>query len=194
MTVPASIPKYRNPTPSERFLCGTRSTQLIKSDDGSLRRNAEAIVHQTSGEVGQHYFGIQSPALRMKMQPPPRPSYEQAAVAVPAPEAVPQSASPWSSRAPSARSEQCTPRSQRSPLQQQQQQAWDRDSAIPSAREVFRSTLHSLDPAFTTRARADLFAASQPRRPAGGQLQVQGATANYQEFQNSKAWMGRLRE
>ncbi|RYG64614.1 hypothetical protein EON64_13600, partial [archaeon] len=58
MTLPQSIPQFRLPPPSERFLQGTRSTQVIKKDERSLKRNAEQIVFQTSGEIGQYYYDI----------------------------------------------------------------------------------------------------------------------------------------
>jgi hypothetical protein len=69
MTLPLSIPQHRHVPPSERFVRGTRSTQLIKKDEHSQKRNAEQIVFQASGEIGKYYYGIESKATRLMYQP-----------------------------------------------------------------------------------------------------------------------------
>jgi len=69
MTHPANVPQFRHPPDSERFLAGTKSTQIIKKDDRSIHRNAEQIVYQTSGEVGLHFHGIEPEPLKLNRRP-----------------------------------------------------------------------------------------------------------------------------
>eukprot|EP01038_Epipyxis_sp_PR26KG_P011341 gene11341-15206_t len=52
-TLPRSIPKQQRPPDSERFIMQTKPKPLPRADDEKgMKRNAEAIVYQTSGEYG----------------------------------------------------------------------------------------------------------------------------------------------
>lgn len=49
-----SVPKYRHPPDSARFIAGTKSKPQILKDEVGERRNNESIKFLTSGEVGLH--------------------------------------------------------------------------------------------------------------------------------------------
>lgn len=69
MTLPAAVPKFRHVPDSERYKRVTSSTVLIKRDEGALKRNAEQIVFQTSGEIGRFTLGIEPENLRILKKP-----------------------------------------------------------------------------------------------------------------------------
>eukprot|EP01039_Chlorochromonas_danica_P007947 gene7947-8767_t len=199
VNVPASIPKYRHPPDSERFLAGTRSVVRAQRDDRSLRRNAEQLFYQTSGEVGSYYYGVEPEFMHLNRKPleattrrghdlfsankTAGPPAESAATTI-------SKDSPWaSSRSNQSarfsdysmekRSAYSTPRSQRQGNEHVTQ-------------EKLNWTLTNLNPSFERHARYDLMAASQPRKPV--QESVWSATGNYQEYLNGKPWMLKLRQ
>lgn len=195
VNVPASIPKYRHPPDSERFLAGTRSVVRAQRDDRSLRRNAEQIVYQTSGEVGSYYYGVEPEFVHLNRQPLEATRrghdlFSASKTAVPPAEATGSKCSPWASSrsnqsarfsdySTDKRSAYSTPRSQR--------QGYDQ-----LTQEKLNWTLTNLNPSFERHARYDLLAASQPRKPV--QESVWSATGNYQEYLNGKPWMLKLRQ
>ena len=66
MTLPASIPQFRHPPDTERFIAKSGSSQIIKSDDRSFKRNADQVAFLTSGEIGSHYFIKETAASKFK--------------------------------------------------------------------------------------------------------------------------------
>jgi len=66
-TLPASIPQFRHSPPTERFLQTTTCTKLVRNDEAGIRRNADQIVRQTSGEYGKYLIEPDSSAIRLNM-------------------------------------------------------------------------------------------------------------------------------
>lgn len=191
MSVPASIPQFRHPPDPEHFVVGTKSTQLIRGDDRSKIRNAQQLMYQTSGEIGHHYFGLPTPAMKLKMQPlqgsnrSPVPSNSTAMNASDTSMNIQSPTTSRSARLTSSRRDDNV-YTQSNPFIQS---FVDTRSPIDSAR--LKSTLNSLDKSFDRRARSDLIAAVQPSSPQGGNW---SAATNYKEFQNSKQWILKLRQ
>lgn len=67
-TFPATIPQYRHVPPPEEFLIKSTCTKLIQDDDRALRRNADQIVRQTSGDYGKYHIDTESSVVRLTMK------------------------------------------------------------------------------------------------------------------------------
>lgn len=180
------------PPDSERFLQGCRSTQRIKTDDRALRRQADGIVHCTSGEIGQHYLGRQPEAIRIQMKPLQTDSsrsdygknvgdtggnrvYETNSVAN-------ASQNEWNSTARSNFSD--APITQRSGLSTFREE-------LNSSQNKYATTLRHLDSSFGRNAKRDLITASLPPKPA--QELVWCATTIQHNALQSKGWALKLR-
>ena len=55
----------RHPPPTARYMRVTSSTQLIHNDDKALKRNADQIRLQTSGEIGRFYVDARTKSDRL---------------------------------------------------------------------------------------------------------------------------------
>jgi hypothetical protein len=200
MTLPGNVPKYRRPPDTAEFLLGCRSTQRVKLDDRAMRRNADAIVHLTSGDIGSHYLGRTPSDVRIHMKPlshrgsPRNDSYSN----------VPETNSarrhshePTSnvhnnnghnlqsrSGTASARSQHDTPVSQRSGLSTFREE-------INYSSNKYMTTLKHLDGGFGRNARKDLMTACLPPRPSQ-EFVWAGTTIQHNALQ-TKAWALKLR-
>lgn len=214
MSLPASVPLHRHPPESPHFLEGCRSTQLVKADDRALTRNAHAVMHQTSGEIGFHYLGFDPEPIRLLKKPLREPHVHTS---------VPKSHDSFNNsinsqknnfnssnntnnnntvsargndgRA-SARSVPSTGRSIDSRWSNEYSRpATTRDefahSSSDAKRDKFVQTLRTLDSSFGTQSRKDLFAASQPSKSVNEMVWV--ATSNNHSALQSRSWSNKLR-
>ncbi|KAJ1436822.1 hypothetical protein B484DRAFT_393043 [Ochromonadaceae sp. CCMP2298] len=188
-TVPSSVPEYRHPPPTERFLRVTSSTVKVGLDDRSMRRNVDAIQRQTSGEVGRYLLDPahegERLALRMRQ---PHANLGKKYVD-----------SPQRSRAGTISPLASPPRTERMDTGRSTGSAReDPRAGMPTVRSpegplTFRSTFKALDKSFSNVNRRDIFAAGNaPARPP--QELVWCAANNNRGAETSKAWAAQLRK
>lgn len=189
MTLPANVPKYRRPPDTERFITGAKPTQIIKRDEHSLKRNAEQIVFQTSGEIGVHYYGFETEAYKLNKQPLRNTSKASLFKTNFQPENNPSNTiNSYRDPLESSRSPQLSKRS-------------DYSDPFVSARDSYREnstnenkyiyTLKHLDKSFDRKTRRDLVIASLPSKP--NQELIWCASSINKSAQQSKNWTEKLR-
>jgi hypothetical protein len=205
MSLPASVPNHRHPPDTAHFLEGCRSTQIVKVDDRACRRNAEAIMRQTSGEVGFHYLGIDPEPLRLMKKPLREPhvhtivakTHDAFYSSINSDKSQNNSISAReNARKASARSMPSTGRSIDSRWSNEYSHSSARENptshaSSDSKREKFAQTLRTLDSSFGSQGRRDLFAASQPTKPMHEMVWV--ATSNNHAALQSRSWSNKLR-
>jgi len=195
MTVPANVPKYRHLPDSEDFLKGCSSTKVIKDDDRSLQRNADAICFQTSGGYGQHYLGIEPTNLRLQrtgISPAQTIEKEmmkkyvtynhQTTKFIAEPSAMTGrsdiSGSLYTDRSPQ-------------PSYRDTTYHINNNNSSSGGNNAYIRTLKNLDQSFDRRAKKDLVAATLPEKSV--QELVWCATSNDHNAQQSKQWSNYLR-
>lgn len=207
-TLPACVPTMRYPPESSRFLEGTAPTQVIKKDAHSVQRNAEARIHQTSGDYGRWYTDPNSDAVKLGFgripKQEPRRVYKAPAKA-PVTENV--------QRFESARlgtpmmllhdtnASYSNTRSLKNTASSDNNfnNTWSSDVPSSSSRgggstatkAQYYETLKQLDKQFSRQSRKDLFAATQAERSMSEQIHV--VAASHQAAQASKVWGDKLR-
>lgn len=192
MTLPANVPKYRRPPDTERFMQGCTSTIRVKTDDRAMKRYADQVVHQTSGEIGQHYLGFTPENVRTHMKPlnsttslgGSKVKDYSYANDIPSNSYVAhtdRSSEGWMSTRSNVTD---APSTQRSNLNSARDGFYDTGNK-------YLNTLNSLDKTFGRRAKKDLYTASLPTRSA--QELVFCATSNQHSALQSKAWQLKLR-
>lgn len=204
MTLPANVPFYRHLPDTDRFLAGTRSTQLVRTDDAAQRKNAVAILHKTSGEVGLHYLGIDPEPIRILKKPLREPFPHRSVVKTYDHLYVTRNEENQSARA-TARSKPDSGRwtaleSARNNNHQHNYspsgslaRTWgtSTSSGAEQKREQFFQTLSTLDKSFNRQSRRDLFVASLPPKPMHELVSV--ATSHNHSAMQSKGWAEKLR-
>jgi hypothetical protein len=194
-TWPANVPQFRHPPDSERFLRGTRPTPGAtscwpSSNHRAQVRNADQMVHQTSGDYGKFLYDTDSRAVKLnKGTMNPRPS-ELAATRA----AAESAAALGSSRGMARSSNSATQRTARSDLSARS--SGGGGGAISSHRAppveyTAVSALRELDSAFSRKNRRDLIAATLPLR-SDHELILSATSGNLQQLQ-SKPWAEKLR-
>ena len=218
MTLPASVPLYRHPPDTPHFVQGCHSTQLVRADDKAVRRNADAVMRQTSGEVGFHYLGFDPEPIRLLKKPVREPHVHT--VVPKTHEAFYSSisgnnnnnnvaSSSSSHNNQSARGEGRTSARSLPATGRSIDSRWSNEYSRPSTtreestphvhttafsehkREQFKQTLRTLDSSFGSQSRKDLFAASQPPKPI--QEMVWVATSNNHSALQGRHWSNKLR-
>jgi hypothetical protein len=191
LTVPSSVPEFRHPPPTERFIATTHSTTQIGRDDRAQRRNVDAIQKQTSGEVGRYLLdpAHEGERLAMRMR---QPHANLGKKFVYSPQSSPAKTTA-STHHVTLMSPQRTER-----MDTGRSTARDERAGMPTVRSpegplTFRSTFKTLDKSFSNVNRRDLFAAgSAPARPA--QELVWCVATNSRNGDASKNWAGQLRK
>jgi hypothetical protein len=184
MTLPANVPSYRHVPDSERYLRKTSSTRVIKTDEESVKRNAQQVMYQTSGEIGFHYLGFDPEPIRLNKKPLRSTSVVKS---VPK-EKFASSANDHSSDGERYLTERYT---ERSALSTGRSMGNDFTPSFTNQRERFAHTLLNLDPSFDRQRRRDLFVASMPPKPM--QELVGVATSNNHSAMQSLPWVLKLR-
>lgn len=64
---PSTVPQYRYSEDTRPF--APTSSVIIAKDDKSIRRNAQQLFYQTSGDYGKFLLDIQPERVRLNMQP-----------------------------------------------------------------------------------------------------------------------------
>lgn len=200
MTLPANVPAFRHVPDSDRFLRGTSPIKVIKTDDHSVARNAQQIMHQTSGEVGYHYLGFDPEPIRMNKKPLRDPYVhtstlkDHSQIFRPANNQDNNQSDNYGpclknrSMINSARDQLTTERSVNSNFSS----TFQAYQTFPNPREKFAHTLNSLDASFDRQKRRDLYVASLPPKPM--QELVGVATSNNHSAMQSMPWQLRLRK
>lgn len=181
-SLPASVPQFRHPPDSERYLNGIKSKVQIKSDEASLKRNAEQVVFQTSGEIGKFLIDYDE-GTKLNMQPLRR--YK--------PQVVHKTCQDSSIIRQTAR-EVGTSRNNTARTEQSNNSISFCSSGNyggTTSQETYLETLNKLDKAFDKWNRRDLFAASLPAKQEHEQRWT--ATSNHQSSLQSKHWAEKLR-
>lgn len=201
MTLPSNVPLYRKPPDTERFLAGTRPTQMIKKDDKAIQRNAQQLVFQTSGEIGAFHYGLEKSDVE-KWNKKPLSQQTILANTYVKPVSSDQSVSTArSGRQESGRIEtgrsgwtESMPNTERSgqmSFRDHTGHNYGSTDGMNTSRSKYIQTLHNLDPSFGRKARGDLIIATQPPKPK--QELVWLATANDRYALQSKPWALKLR-
>lgn len=190
MTLPANVPKQRRPPDTDRFLKGIRSTQRVKMDEGAMKKHAEQIAMLTSGEIGLHYLGRESSAVRLNMKPidpPPEKKKE-------APANLPSSQSVLDQTSNASQTGWMSNRSNFSDggYSHRSHSLASFREGLSESQNKYTYTLNNLDSTFGRNAKKDLITASLPPRPA--QELVWCATTIQHNALQSKGWSLKLRK
>lgn len=208
------MPLYRHPPDTDRFIRGMQSTQVIKTGDRALRRNAEQIALQTSGEIGLHYCGIEPEAIRMNRKPLPVSRSNNLHASTKTEETFGASARnsleyDYSNHLDNSQQPATSARSNGD----KSSRFGDRDDGLMSNRSAnnmnqsklddsayfnssgnkFLDTIKTLDKSFDRRAKRNLFLASLPPETGYKDMRYATTSNNYSSMQ-SKSWTLQLRK
>ena len=203
-TLPACVPTMRYPPESARFLEGTAPAQVIRKDSSSIKRNAEAMIFQTSGDYGRWYTDPNSDAVKLGLgkipQQEPRRVYKKSAPIIPESTTRLESArlgTPMMLSYDNNASYNTT-KLRNTGSAENFKDTWSsgvssssRQSGSQNTKTQYFETLKQLDKQFSRQSRKDLFAATLAEPTEKEQIHV--VAASHHAAQSSKVWSDRLR-